>query len=515
MFTDEQRCIVWDQIRQRDFRAFAKRLTPKLLAEAAKRAGLAVGRSPLNVVNLVWLGLAAAVHSSQNFATVLIVALKLLRDMPGWEDSALRQGSRSRTNGRGGAGSKRGRKRGSHDRSSCGKRRRTGRSARRSVHDPRRGDPTQVSEEAFTQARHRMPLGFWFSLLTLLVERFEADHAERVRFKQFRLLALDGTCVSLPSDGRLRDHFGVAANGKESRTVQARMVMLQCPLVRLPYRYALAPLHQGERTMAAEVLSDLRADDLVLLDRGFWSYGLFWQVQRQEAFFAIRLIAGVTFKTLRRLGPKDRLVRWTPSSRRWKGCGLSESIDLRVIDYQIKGFRPSAIVTSVTDPDVIGRDEWVRLAIDCEPGRNLTPGLYHRRWEIETTFLELKVRQGMERSLRSRTPEGIAYEVAGHVLLYLLVRWMIVEAADAADADPLRISFLNALRELLLMHQTLLWADPRRAAQTLLPRLLSRIAKHRVPWRPGRHYKRPYDTKIRNKGNGKTSLPSKLGANQA
>ena len=56
---------------------------------------------------------------------------------------------------------------------------------------------------------------------------------------------------------------------------------------------------------------------------------------------------------------------------------------------------------------LLGRMEQKVLATDNEPGRNPTPGLYHRRWEIETTFRELKVEQGMEGHLRGRTPEAI------------------------------------------------------------------------------------------------------------
>ena len=38
------------------------------------------------------------------------------------------------------------------------------------------------------------------------------------------------------------------------------------------------------------------------MDRGFWSYGLFWQIQRRQAFFGIRLRRGVKLKTLRNAG---------------------------------------------------------------------------------------------------------------------------------------------------------------------------------------------------------------------
>src|SRR5205814_1862285 len=138
--------------------------------------------------------------------------------------------------------------------------------------------------------------------------------------------------------------------------------------------------------VATAVLEALRRDDLVLIDRGFWSYGLFCQVRRHQAHFAIRQMSGVVFKTLRSLGTKDRLVRWRPSDRQWQDEGLPASMRLRVIAYQIQGFRPSAVVTSVLDPQQISRDEFVRLATVDQAGRSLDAGLYHRRWEIETTL---------------------------------------------------------------------------------------------------------------------------------
>jgi hypothetical protein len=326
-------------------------------------------------------------------------------------------------------------------------------------------------------------------------------------------LALDGTAIALPGWEWLAKFFGTANNGKKKRVPQARLVMLQLPLGRIPYRYELAPRYVAEKTLAARLIESVLPKDLLLLDRGFWSYGLFWKIQIQEAFFGIRRFRTAKLKTLRRLAPGDRLVRYAPSDRRWRQQGLPESIDLRVIDYQIKGFRPSAVVTNMLDPQVTTREDWVRLTVETEPGRLLDCGLYHRRWEIETTFFELKVSQGMKTNLRSRTPEGIRYEVAGHVLFYFLIRWLMVEAATSYGEDPLRLSFTQALRELQDMSPTLITASPQRVSQVLLPRLMARIAQHLVPKRPGRHYARPHDTKVKNKGRGHRQLPSKLPTN--
>jgi Transposase DDE domain len=498
MFVDHSRFAVWDTLRQRDFRAFASLVTHEVIEQAAQRAGVALGGGPLALFILVWLAVACALHPSKSFASVLGLALKLLRNDPGWApDSFLNQAQRRHSRP---APTQRGK------RSS----RRAG--PQRSKHDPRgSGDPFQLSASAFTQARHAMPWAFWVALVLILAKRFEDQHSDLIHFKRFRLLSLDGTCLELDHWGDLVARAGSSQNGKGLPTPQARLMLLQLPLVRLPVRFEVFPYSVGERTVATAVLDGLRRDDLVLIDRGLWSYGLFCQIGQHAAQFAIRQMRGVRLKTLKSLGAQDRLARWTPSDRQWKDQGLPESIQLRVIAYQIKGFRPSAVVTSILDPKAISRDEFVRLAIVDQAGRILDAGLYHRRWEIETTLAELKVTQGMDGAFRSRTTEGIAFEVAGHLLLYFLVRRQMVEAALAAGVAPLRLSYKAALEDVQDMKESLLKAGERSAQRELLPKLLEQIGSHPVPFRPGRHYPRPYDTKIKNKGKGKQQLPSKLG----
>lgn len=477
MFKDELRYDVWEEIRQRDLRAFDRFLPKSLFLEAAERAGVRIVWSALAIPNLVWLGIVSALCTAKSFADVLTWAVRMLDFSANGLPEPV---ARAQRNAR--------------------------RRKPRSKHNPRGQDPVQLSEEAFVQARQRMPVVFWMALIGLLGDRFEAESPQLVRWREFRLLALDGSTITLPRSKNLKNEFGVAKNGKSAGTPQARMVMLQLPLVRMPWRYELSRIDEGERTIAARLLEDVRRGDLLLMDQGFWSYGLFHQIQDAGAYFGIRLYPGVKMKTLRRLGPKERLVRWnTPTGPRWRGLNLPESIDLRVIDYQIPGFRPSAIVTNVKSPKRISRDDWVRMATESESGRSLDRrirlrvGLYHRRWEIETTFHELKVDQGLERSLRSRTAASIRYEVAGHVVLYLLVRWLMVEAAAQAapDGDPLGLSFKHALEELLTAWPLLLTASASDVSRRILPRLLKAIASHQVEWRPGRSFKRKPKSKTK------------------
>jgi hypothetical protein len=164
----------------------------------------------------------------------------------------------------------------------------------------------------------------------------------------------------------------------------------------------------------------------------------------------------------------------------------------------------------VLDDKLITRDDWVRMTEDCIPGNSLPVGLYHRRWEIETTFGELKTHQGLERNLRSRKPDGIYFEIAGHITLYFLTRWLMVEVAVKHKEDPLRFSFVHTLREIRDIHPAMVAAHPQRLSTVLRPRLIERIARWKVRPRPGRHYSRPGDTKAKNKGRGCIQQPSKM-----
>jgi hypothetical protein len=228
MFKDEHKRGVWNTLRQHDLQPLSRLLPNSLVAQAARQAGVKIGAGALNACTLVWLALLSAVETSRNFAGVVELVLKLLHDAQQWNGepspSLLPKAHRGRNAGKKGNGKK--------NKSS---------GACRSKHDPRGGDPNLVTEEAFVQARKRLPAKFWIALILLLGECFEREHGRLQRWKKYRLLAMDGTTINLPGHRRLADHFGTASNQQAGRTVQARMVMLQFPLTRMPWRYTLAP----------------------------------------------------------------------------------------------------------------------------------------------------------------------------------------------------------------------------------------------------------------------------------
>ena len=80
MFTDPTRASIHDEMHRQSNKLFAHLLTPTLFFQAASLCGLQILRSPLNLVNLVWLALAAARDGRASFVALLTAPLKALED---------------------------------------------------------------------------------------------------------------------------------------------------------------------------------------------------------------------------------------------------------------------------------------------------------------------------------------------------------------------------------------------------------------------------------------------------
>jgi hypothetical protein len=410
LFTDRKQAEAQDEMRRHDLAIFDPSLTPEWFFRAARMGGLPIALSPLNLINLVWLAGRAARNPKHGFADILTLSRKTLQDQESFAASPLAKllkASRPLTE-------------------------------KPSPYDPRQSAGEPVAAAAFSKARQRLPSAFWVALLVLLSQRFRSLYPQVVRGRRFRLLALDGTEVLLPDWPAWRGHCGTPRNASGSHGPQARLVLLPYPLARRPRAYALEPRRLGASSMARGWLQGLCGDEWVLLDAGFLCYGLLCQIHHQGACFCLRLKKSLNLRRIKQLrkqtGGRDVLVEWSPKDSRgqWRKEGLPRSLTLRLLTYAAKGFRPLQLLTDVLSAQEVPYEQWWGLSVSAE-GAVLCTGAYNLRWELETTYLELKVQQGLEGGLRSPVPAGISYEVAGHILYYLLVRWVLVEAAAAAE----------------------------------------------------------------------------------
>jgi Transposase DDE domain len=240
--------------------------------------------------------------------------------------------------------------------------------------------------------------------------------------------AIDGTTMAIPDGAR---NLGVyrkqTGNHGGSGYPLLRLVALVACGTRTVLDAVFGPTSVGEAGYTRRLARSLHAGMIVLLDRGFDDAALIGELAATGADLLVRL------KSNRRL----------PVVRRYRdGSFLSQigTTRVRVVECEI------TIATAAGRHT--GRYRLATTLLDDRrhPASALVT-LYHRRWEIETSYLELKSTILGGRVLRARTPAGIAQEVYALLTTYQILRIAITDAIDAhgGDIDPDRGSFTIAL----------------------------------------------------------------------
>ena len=342
---------------------------------------------------------------------------------------------------------------------------------------------------AVVQARDRLGAAPLEALFETTAARWATASADRFRWRELAVYGVDGSALRIPDTPENEAAFGRPGSSRgKAGYPQLRMVALMVLRSHLLAGLAVGPWSVGEKTLAESLWEKLPDHALVILDRGFLSYGLLHRLATSGTarHWLIRAKANLRWRTLKRLGPNDQLVE-IPVSRQARRAHpeLPETLQVRAVRYQRPGFQPQILLTSLLDPQTYPPAE--------------IAALYHERWELELGFDEIKTHAlEREEALRSRAPERVRQEVWGLAIAYNLVRLHMQEVAQRAAVAPTRISFRHALLLLRGFWQLTAWI----ASPGVLPRRLEDL-HHQLgllilpPRRPRRH---PRAVKIKMSG---------------
>lgn len=355
-----------------------------------------------------------------------------------------------------------------------------------------------ITEEAFCQARAGLPLRFFRLLLRRLAGRYTERFDAAMRWKGlFRVLAADGSIVTLAKNATLALYFGTASNDRGACVYpQARLTALCSVFTGYCLGFLFTPLRFAEQVAVRHLLRSIRPMDLVLMDRNFFSFAIIMMILRHggHALIRVRTCQARGFQRVRRLAANDRLVELRPQWAARRRHGLPERLTMRLIRYQVHGFRPSWLLTTLTDPCAATADELVEL--------------YHRRWSIETIYREWKHTLNIQ-NIRSATPRGVRKEICAQILLHNLVRWVMTEAAEGTGLAPVQLSFTAGVTYVNAFIVAMIGQNTDTITRGYR-RLLGRVRATRIRHRPGRSYPRAFDRRPRPKGHGVVQRPNRI-----
>jgi len=285
-------------------------------------------------------------------------------------------------------------------------------------------DVADPVSSALAQARRRIgvkPLRELFDLV-------RGPAAGAARWRGLLVCAIDGTSMFTPDTPANLAAFGRVGGGNgPSGYPMLRMLTVVACGTRTVLDAVFGTLSVGETNYAPKLLGCLHQGMLLLADRNFAAADLIELVAATGADLLFRAKSNRKLPVISHCGDGS----W-PSRI---GTTTVRVIDAQVVVRLAGGPRRTErylLITTLTDHRRYPATDLVAL--------------YHQRWEIETSYLELKSTILGGRVLRARTPDGIAQEIYALLITYQALRIAMSDATGTADRAGFSIA-LNTARD--------------------------------------------------------------------
>jgi Insertion element 4 transposase N-terminal/Transposase DDE domain len=292
-------------------------------------------------------------------------------------------------------------------------------------------------------ARQRLGVAPVRQLFAQVVHPLAQPDTPGAFYRGFRLMGIDGVVLDVPDSDINAATFGRPSAGPrgDGAFPQIRKLSLVELGTHVEVAVVVRPCSSSEQAMVDALLRHLTLEMLLLLDRGFFSYGLWKKLDARGITVLARVKSGLILRPIRTLSDGSYIAKIYRNAYNRKKDRYG--IEVRVIRY------------ALDDPQRVGHGE-EHVLITTLFDEQLYPAtelicLYHERWEEELTFDEQKTHQDPRRAtkpaqLRSETPAGVIQEVYALSLGHFVTRALMFEAAQTIGLDPDRLSFLGCFQ---------------------------------------------------------------------
>lgn len=238
------------------------------------------------------------------------------------------------------------------------------------------------TKSAFVQYRKKINPEVFNYLSKNLVKEFYTDNDDSILlWKGLRLLAVDGSRLTLPNTPKLQHHFGKVQNQSETIITQARISVLYDVLNGFVIDGKLSPLLKSENDLALEHLDYANVGDLILYDRGYPAFELMYEHRKRGIDFLFRVQSNFN----------NQVKEFLATKKQMQICLIYPSKNTKFAEKEyLNNFSMEVRLNKVILPD--GTIE-VLISSLLDEGKyenSLFKDLYFKRWRIETFYDEIK-----------------------------------------------------------------------------------------------------------------------------
>jgi hypothetical protein len=320
-----------------------------------------------------------------------------------------------------------------------------------------------IAPSSFCAARQKLDEAVFKSANQKILDAYAAD-ASGYLWRGHRLFAVDGSRINLPRELLACGYSTPAQNAHYPQGLLSCLYQLKS---QLPFDFDLAS-HANERISALGHLEVLQAEDIVVYDRGYFSYVLLHRhVQTGiHVIFRLQENSSGAIKAFFASPETDVEITWLPSPQTQSEI-RSQYPDLEILPLKFRllkyciGDSVFCLGTTLLDAERYPLQEFVDV--------------YHSRWGIEELY-KVSKRIFVIEDFHGKTERGVKQEIFAHFVLVTLNRLFAnrtdieLNAGSASTTSTSQIpdpalpvrqtNFKNCihvlergLAELLLLHQ--------------------------------------------------------------
>jgi hypothetical protein len=327
-----------------------------------------------------------------------------------------------------------------------------------------------MTQQSFSEARQKLKWEAIQELFELIMNEIYTGYTER--WNDYRVMAIDGSKVALPSDKKLRKYFGTAGGGSTSVTAQGSMLydVYNDTIVDA----LLEPMSTDERTLAVRHIETLQklasfGKELIIFDRGYASIELVNTLVEANINFLMRVRR--KFNTeIDEMKTEEGVV-----TLRKKG---EKAAAVRVVKIALPGGEIETLITNLRDKKFDGE---------------AFKALYFKRWPIETKYDELKNKLEIE-NFSGRTITAIKQDFYATMYLSNMASAFYWDAQEKVveerrDKDNKYEYHVNVNHEIGVLKDKFIAAiiepdDTKR--NKLIDKILEQLSSRVTPFRPNR-----------------------------
>lgn len=268
---------------------------------------------------------------------------------------------------------------------------------------------TPIAASAFCAARAKLDENIFKSINTEIIRCYETP-GEDTEWQGHKLYAIDGTRMNLP---RQLLKNGYKLPHKKAHYPVGLVSCLYRLRSNIPVDFDLKP-ETGERTYALDHINKLVEGDIVVYDRGYFSYAmLYWHIKKGiHPLFRMPTQTYLPIADFIESDQTDEIVEITLTRAKFTQIRKkypwvdTQSLKIRLIKYQI-GNESYTLGTTLFDQHKYNIDEF--------------PRLYHERWDIEEMYKISKALIQVE-DFHGQSERGVKQELFAHFVIVTLSR---------------------------------------------------------------------------------------------